>query len=90
MKIELKDKIPQGTYVATEVYDFMAMAMEAYLDQLVWNIHQQYKNSGDRKINGSHVQGAVFYINMINPSNIPVLSELRAAVLLLDKDGEEE
>ena len=77
MKIELKDKIPQGTYVATEVYDFMAMAMEAYLDQLVWNIHQQYKNSGDRKINGSHVQGAVFYINMIDPKNIPVLSELR-------------
>jgi len=77
MKIELKDKIPPGTYVATEVYDFMAMAMEAYLDQLVWNIYQQYRHSDDRKIKGSHVQGAVFYINMIDPKNIPVLSELR-------------
>ena len=48
------------------------MAMEAYLDQLVWNIHQQYKNSGDRKINGSHVQGAVLYINMIDPHKISI------------------
>lgn len=77
MKIELKDKIPQGTYVASEVYGFMAQAMEAYLNQLVWNIYQQYRHSNARKIKGTHVQGAVFYINMIDPKNIPKLSELR-------------
>ena len=64
MKISLKEKLNEGTFVRPETYESMASVMDSWLEGLCNVIVECYNETNDKKITEMHVKEAYFRINM--------------------------